>query len=180
MPTAATLLVPASVLNDALAKARAAARAVLPLVAETLRHQFPTGAYLVLTRPSDDYDDDCVELDSIRDADGQTVQKLSAYGRGSYRLPTVPEHIAALWGDADPRNPGAVLELIQRIDGASPYEFFDFLPEELRTAEEIQAEDDGGRSPLGLPLAPPEVEPKRCAVCLVTLEEHAGRICPRP
>ncbi|MFF8696326.1 hypothetical protein ACF08W_29345 [Streptomyces sp. NPDC015144] len=180
MPTTAPLLVPASVLEDALSKARAAARAVLPLVAETLRHQFPTGAYLVLNRPSGDYDDDCVELDSVRDAQGETVQELDPYGRGSYRLPAVPEHIAGLWGAADPRDPGAVLELIQRIDGVSPYKLLDFLPDELRTDEEIQAEDDGGRTPLGLPLASPEPEPKRCAVCLVTLEEHAGRICPRP
>ncbi|MFE4582642.1 hypothetical protein [Streptomyces chartreusis] len=96
------------------------------------------------------------------------------------RLPTPPAHITALWGDNDPREPDAVLDLIQRIDGVSRYEFLDFLPEELRTDEEIQAEDDGGRTPLGLPLTLPEPKPKRCAVCLVTLEEHAGRICPRP
>ncbi|MFM9629786.1 MULTISPECIES: hypothetical protein [Streptomyces] len=174
----AALLVPVSVLDNALANAHAAARDVLSLVAETLRHQFPTGAYLVLTRPSGDYDDDFVELDSVRDAEGQTVQELSPYGRGSYRLPAVPEHIADLWGDDDPRDPRAVLDLIQRIDAVSPYEFLDFLPGELRTAEEIKAEGDGGRALLGLPL--PSPDPKRCAVCLVTLEEHAGRICPRP
>ncbi|MEV8344623.1 hypothetical protein [Streptomyces niveus] len=177
----APLLVPASVLDDALAKAFAAARSVLPLIAATLRHQFPTGAYLVLTRPSDDYEDDCVELDSVRDADGKTVQELSPYGSGTYRLPGVPEDLAALWGNHDPCDPGVVLDLIQRIDGLAPYEFLDFLPEEMRTAEEIEAENDGGRTPLGLPLAPPEPEPKRCAICLTPIAEHAGRRrCQRP
>ncbi|MFI8206652.1 hypothetical protein [Streptomyces sp. NPDC085937] len=147
----AATLTPVSVLDDALAKARAAARAVLSLVCETLHHQFPTGAYLVLTRPIDDYDDD-VSLDSIRDAHGETVQDLSPYGRGSYRLPAVPDDVAALWGDTDPRDPRAVLNLVQRIDGVSPYEFLDFLPSELRTPEEVQAENGGGRTPLGLPL----------------------------
>ncbi|QFG13327.1 hypothetical protein SEA_GILGAMESH_135 [Streptomyces phage Gilgamesh] len=150
-------LTPVSVLDDALAQARTAARAVLALVAETLHHQFPTGAYLVLTRPSDDaydVDGDGVTLDSVRDDQGETVQDLDPYSRGTYRLPAVPDDIAALWGSTDPRNPSAVNDLIQRIDGVSPYTFLDFLPLELRTAEEVQAEDDGGRTPLGLPLRP--------------------------
>ncbi|MET9776219.1 hypothetical protein ABZ023_18495 [Streptomyces sp. NPDC006367] len=153
MPTA-SLLLPVSAFYDAMANAHNVARGTLTLISTTLHHQFPTGAYLVLTRPSGDYDDDSVELHSVRDAQGQTVQELSPYGRGSYRLPAVPERIGALWGDTNPRNPAEVLDLLQRIDAAFPYEFLDFLPCELRTAEEIQAEDDGGRTPLGIPLAP--------------------------
>ena len=106
--------------------------------------------YLVLTRPSGDYDN-CVELDSVRDADGKTVQELSLYGRDSYRLPAVPEHIAALGGGDDPRDPGAVLDLIQRHRLRLPG--VPRLPAHgAAHRREIQAEDDGGRTPLGLPL----------------------------
>ncbi|MFE1206399.1 hypothetical protein ACFW5V_32450 [Streptomyces sp. NPDC058762] len=155
-------LTPVSVLDDALAQARAAARAVLALVAETLHHQFPTGAYLVLTRPSDDAYDvegDRATLDSVRDDRGEIVQNLDPFNRGSYRLPAVPDDVAALWGSTDPRNLSAVNDLIQRIDAIAPYEFLDFLPLELRTADEVKAEGDGGRRPLGLPLRAVHIEP---------------------
>lgn len=42
-----------------------------------------------------------------------------------------------------------------RIESTAPNTFLEFLPPELRTAEEIQADNDGGRTPLGIPLAPP-------------------------
>ncbi|MDI3101965.1 hypothetical protein QJ054_33565 [Streptomyces sp. AN-3] len=157
-------LTPVSVLDDALAQARAAARAVLSLVAETLHHQFPTGAYLVLIRPSSDDREDAVTLDSVRDAHGQVLQEIDLYGMDPGRFPSVPKDIAALWGSTDPQDPGAVLDLIQRIDGVSPYEFLDFLPSELRTAEEIRAENDGGRTPLGLPLRSADC-PQHGALC---------------
>lgn len=156
-------LTPVSALDDALAKARDAARATLSLVAVTLHHQFPTGAYLVLTRPVNDYDDDVLELDSIRDVEGGIVHEFNLYGCGSQQLPPVPEDIAALWGSNDPREPHMILDLIQRIDAVTD-EFFDFLPPKLRTPDEIQAEEDGGRTPLGVPLRPADC-PVHGALC---------------
>lgn len=146
----ASPLVPVSVLDDALAKTHAAARAVLSLVCETLHHQFPTGTYLVLTRPTGGDDED-VSLDSVRDAQGNILLDLSEWWREAVRLPSPPAHITALWGDNDPCLPGTVLELIQCIDQVSS-EFLDLLPEALCTAEETWAESRGGRTPLGLPL----------------------------
>ncbi|MFD4795058.1 hypothetical protein [Streptomyces anulatus] len=168
---------PVSVLDDAVAKARAAARDLLPLISATLHHQFPTGAYLVLARPTADDDDD-LELHSVRDAHGRVLRDFTEWRRGLEPLPTVPESITALWGALDPCEPRAVQELIQRIDEVRPYAFFEFLPDEVRTDDEIDAEEEGGRVPLGVPLTAPE--PKRCAVCVTPVDEHAGRICERP
>ncbi|GBQ04374.1 hypothetical protein SSP531S_58680 [Streptomyces spongiicola] len=150
-----TTLTPVSVLDDAIAKACAAAKAMLPLIGTTLHSQFPNGAYLVLTRPVDyDTDYDSVRLNSVRDAGGNVLHEFDEWAADRPLLPAVPEEIAALWGGADPRNPSEVLNLIQRVDEVEPYQFLAFLPTELRTAEEIAAEDEGGRTPLGIPLAP--------------------------
>ncbi|QOV40220.1 hypothetical protein IM697_18535 [Streptomyces ferrugineus] len=146
-------LAPLSAFDDAMAKARYAAVQTLSLVSVTLHRQFPTGAYLVLKRPMGDYDDDTIELDSVRDVQGEIVRELNPYDLASDRLPDVPEDLAALWGDTDPRKPEEVLELLRRIDELARYDFLDFLPEELRTDEEIEAENEGGRTPLGIPLA---------------------------
>ncbi|MFC9280901.1 hypothetical protein [Streptomyces collinus] len=147
-------LTPVSALDDAIAKACAAAKAMLPLIGATLHAQFPTGAYLVLTRPIDYDDYDSVRLDSVRDAAGNVLHEFDEYAPQRPPLPPVPANIAALWGDADPRDPSQVLDLIQRVDQVEPYQFLTFLPAELRTPEEIEAEDAGGRTPLGIPLAP--------------------------
>ncbi|MFI1532121.1 hypothetical protein [Streptomyces griseus] len=170
-------LSPVAVLDDAVAKARAAARALLPLISATLHHQFPTGAYLVLVRPTAEDDDD-LELHSVRDAHGRVLRDFTEWRRGLEPLPTVPERITALWGALDPCEPRAVQDLIQRIDDVHPYQFFEFLPIEVRTEAEIDAEEEGGRVPLGVPLAAPE--PNRCALCLTPVDEHAGRTCERP
>lgn len=147
---------PVSALDDAVAKAREAAKAALPLVGATLHAQFPDGAYLVLTRP-EEYDSDehdAVRLDSVRDADGNTLWEFDEHVLRQPQLPAVPDEIAALWGDLDPRDPAAVLELVQRIDAIAPYELLDFLPVEVCTVEETKAEELGERSLLGIPLAP--------------------------
>ncbi|MFJ4084958.1 hypothetical protein ACIP2Z_39195 [Streptomyces iakyrus] len=146
-------LAPLSAFDDAMAQARNAAVQTLTLVSVTLHRQFPTGAYLVLKRPIGDYDDDTLELDSVRDAQGEIVRQFNPYWLTSDRLPDVEEDMAALWGDTDPQKPEEVLELLRRVDELSRYTFFDFLPGELRTDEEVEEEDSGGRTPLGLPLA---------------------------
>ncbi|MFI6142389.1 hypothetical protein ACIBCC_29885 [Streptomyces griseus] len=147
-----TVSLPAvAVLDDAVAKARAAARALLPLISATLRHQFPTGAYLVLVRTT--AEDDDLELHSVRDADGRVLRDFTEWRRGLEPLPAVPESITALWGALDPCEPRAVQDLIQRIDDVHPYQYLEFLPIEVRTEAEIDAEEEGGRVPLGVPLA---------------------------
>ncbi|MGW4087036.1 hypothetical protein ACWEGS_28790 [Streptomyces sp. NPDC004822] len=148
-----TNLAPLAAFDDALALAKRAAAQTLSLVSATLHRQFPTGAYLVLHRPIGEYDDDSVELHSVRDAQGEIVWEFNPCDLASERLPDAPTDLAGLWGDTDPRLPESVQSLIRRIDDLARYEFLDFLPAELHTAEEIKAENDGGRTPLGLPLA---------------------------
>ncbi|WP_399554013.1 hypothetical protein [Streptomyces anulatus] len=170
------LLLPVSVLDDAVAKARAAARDLLPLISATLHHQFPTGAYLVLARLGVDED---IELDSVRDANGLVLHAFTPWPRVSQTLPAPPETVTALWGSLDPREPGAVRELIQRLDDViDPFMLAEPLPDDLLTASEVKAEEETGCVLLGIPLGAPE--PKRCAVCLTPVDEHAGRICERP
>ncbi|MFJ1742626.1 hypothetical protein ACIOG4_28620 [Streptomyces microflavus] len=141
-------------LDEAVATARGAARALLPLIAETLHRQFPDGAYLVLDRASDD-DDNVLVLNSVRDATGHILRDLTQAWRELDPLPVAPAGLTARWNPLDPREPGALQELIQRIDAIYPYEFFDFLPAEMRTSDEIGAEEDAwGRVPLGIPLRP--------------------------
>lgn len=147
-------LTPVSVLDDAEAKARAAACAMVPLLAATVHAQFPTGAYLVITRHETDYDGEYLTLDSVRDAQGAPVWEFPEVLSHTALLPPVPADIGALWAPYDPRESHTLLELAERIESTAPNTFLEFLPEELRTAEEIQAENDGGRTPLGIPLAP--------------------------
>lgn len=144
------LLTPVSVFDDALAKATAAARAMLPLLAETLHVQFPTGAWLVLVRPPD-YADDDLRLDSIRTADGEILREFDPHGRAPDRLPAVPDRIAALWGvHLDPRDPEEVLGLVQRIDDVDRYTFLRPLPEGALRPGEANVE----RMPLGVAIGP--------------------------
>jgi hypothetical protein len=166
-----TDLTPVSAFDDALDKARNAARAMFPLVAETLHRQFPGGAYLVLTRSTGDYDDEPLELDSVRDVQGEIVRAFNPYALASDRLPNVPEGLAELWGDLDPRKPEQILILLRRIDDL--VEPFEFLPKKAMRGDEENAE----HTPLGLPLAEPDRP--QCAVCQTPITEHAG-ICPRP
>lgn len=160
---------PVATLTAAETAAARAARALLPLVAATVRHQFPDGAFLVLTR---EYDEDELVLDTVRTADGKTLWSFPWDHTGFHPFPKpVPAELAELWGEDDPQNPAPVLDLVQRIDRFTSIPFLD-------PAAMHKGEANADRTPLGLSLAEPE--PKRCAVCLVTLEEHAGRICPRP
>ncbi|GAA2439323.1 hypothetical protein GCM10010421_31970 [Streptomyces glaucus] len=137
-----------SVLDDALAEARAAAQTVLSLVSATLHAQFPTAAYLVLTRSPYLSECDELSLDSVRDAHGGILRDFADGPRAMEQLPAVPQEIAGLWGTADPRNPHEVLELLQRIEDTAPRDLLLFLPPEVMHDGEENAE----RTPLGIPL----------------------------
>ncbi|MDH6629387.1 hypothetical protein M2271_007223 [Streptomyces sp. LBL] len=123
---------------------------MLPLVAYTLHAQFPTAAFLVVTRSADEDDYDELSLDSVRDADGGIVWEFAQDGRGTDPLPAVPEDIAALWGSYDPQDPDVLLELLQRVKDTAPYDFLPFLSPEAMQGDEENAE----RTPLGTPLVP--------------------------
>ncbi|MFM9697839.1 hypothetical protein [Streptomyces europaeiscabiei] len=116
-------LTPVSTFEDARAKARAAAGAMLPLVAYTLHAQFPAAAFLVVTRSPDEDDYDELNLGSVRDADGGIVWDFAEDARGTDPLPAVPEDIAALWGSYNPQNPDIVLEPLQRVEDTAPFDF---------------------------------------------------------
>ncbi|MET8696874.1 hypothetical protein ABZV65_30540 [Streptomyces bauhiniae] len=133
--------------DEALAKVAAAARALLPLIAETLHAQFPTGAYLVLTRSIEPGPDDVLSLNSVRDANGGIVCWLDPFGGALDPLPAVPPEIAARWGNSDPRSQRDLLDLLQAVDAVDRYTFFDWLPDEARRPGEG---DD--REPIGVPL----------------------------
>ena len=126
-------LTPVSALDDAVAKMHATARALLPLVAETLHRQFPAGAWLVLIRPYEYEGYDHVRLDSVRGARGETLYRFEDDTALEEQLPAVPEELAALWGELNPREACDVLELIDRIDIVAPYDVLDFLPEAVQT-----------------------------------------------
>ncbi|MFI5990359.1 hypothetical protein ACIBAC_00695 [Streptomyces sp. NPDC051362] len=143
---------PVSALDDAVVKVHGAAHAMVPLVGETLHRQFPTGAWLVLTRPEKYDGHDHVRLHSVRGPLGETLHRFTDDGTMWEQLPAVPEDITALWSPLDPRNPCHVLELIDRVDVIAPYEIVDMLPEYALTAEEIGHQAQGGRTPLGIPL----------------------------
>ncbi|MFJ9379273.1 hypothetical protein [Streptomyces sp. NPDC101455] len=65
-------LIPVSSFEDAHFKVRAAAGAMIPLVAETVHAQFPTGRYLVLNRSAHEENYDELSRHSVRDATGET------------------------------------------------------------------------------------------------------------
>lgn len=154
-------LTPVSAFDDAQAKLCAAAKDMLTLVAATLHRQFPTAAYLVLTR-SADYDDyDSLRLHSVRDAHGAILREFDLLPIEDDLLPDAPEEITTLWGSADPRDPGDVLNLIQRADQVAPYEFLKFLPSAAMRGNEANAE----RTPLGIPLDPEAVCPQHGTAC---------------
>ncbi|QDN54052.1 hypothetical protein [Streptomyces sp. S1D4-20] len=151
LPRASTAgLAPRSAFDDAETVLRAAAKAMLALVATTLHHQFPTAAYLVLTRPADHDDYDAVRLDSVRDTRGGILRTFQESAQDDGLLPDVAEEFATLWGDADPRQTSDVLGLVQRADQVAPYEFLAFLPPSAMRGDEANAE----RTPLGIPLGP--------------------------
>lgn len=170
--TTATLT-PFSAFEDARAKARAAAGAMVPLLAATLHAQFPDARFLVITRHETDYDGDYLRLNSVRGAEGEIVRAFPELLSRTEQLPAVPEEIAALWGAHDPRDPGAILGLAQRVEDTAPHDFLDFLPERARTDEEIEGENAGGRTPLGIALPCPCGAPGgECAPCC------GSRPCP--
>ncbi|RZU28242.1 hypothetical protein EV284_6408 [Streptomyces sp. BK022] len=137
-----------SAFDDALAKLATAARALIPMIAETLHAQFPTGAYLVLTRSKDPgHADDVLFLNSVRDASGGIVCWLDPSGGALDPLPAVPPEIAARWGDSDPRSQRDLLDLLQAVDAVDRYTFFDWLPDEARRPGESDY-----REPIGVPL----------------------------
>ena len=122
-------LAPVSAFETARAMARATAGKMIELVAATLHAQFPTSAYLALTRPAHEDDYDELSLDSVRDAQGETVWEFAEDGpHSAERLPAVPAEIATLWGSYDPQEPREVLDLVQRVEDTAPYDFLKFLP----------------------------------------------------
>jgi hypothetical protein len=136
-------LPPLSALADAEEETRKAARAMLPLIAATLRVQYPTGAYLVVYRGSDDE----LRYDSVRDARGEIVFRFPRFWWTMGRFPQpVPADVAALWGEEDPTDPGSLLELLRHIDSHGALEF---LPDHLMWP----GEGDLDKTPLGVPLA---------------------------
>ncbi|MEW2493848.1 hypothetical protein AB0942_09910 [Streptomyces nodosus] len=161
-PRASTAgLVPVSAFDQAAADLSATAMDMLTLVAATLRHQFPTGAFLVLTRPTDYDDYDSVRLHSVRDAHGAILREFDLLPDDDALLPDAPEEITTLWGSADPRDPSDVLNLIQRADQVAPYEFLKFLPPAAMRGNEANAE----RTPLGIPLDPGALCPQHGTAC---------------
>ncbi|MEU5978498.1 hypothetical protein [Streptomyces sp. NPDC047315] len=147
-------LTPIFALNQAITQLHAAAEAMLPLISATLRAQFPTGAYLVLTRPGYDGTGHWpLRLHSIRDAQRQAVYDFRTWTDHNTLLPPVPKQIVVLWGYADPRDARDIERLVQRVDEVKMNELIAFLPAELRTDAELEAESRGDRTPLGIPLA---------------------------
>lgn len=107
-------LAPVAILTAAEKAAAVAARSLLPLVAATVRHQFPDAAYLVLTR---EYAEDEPELHSVRTTTGKVLWWFRWDHTGYERFPhPVPAELAALWGADDPQDPESVQDLVQRID----------------------------------------------------------------
>ncbi|MET8717410.1 hypothetical protein ABZV52_30040 [Streptomyces sp. NPDC004735] len=150
-----------STLEDAEAKMRAAAGALLPLVSATMHALFPTGAFLVLTRSGSFGDYDELRLDSVRGSTGETLWESGGMPGGYEPFPgVVPAELAELWEGQDPTDPDTVLDLVRRIDHAAPDEYLAFLPAEFLRA----GEDDGERTPLGVPVALVLEQPV-CPVC---------------
>lgn len=127
-------------------KARQVARDMLPLLAATLRAQFPTGAHLALYRGPDGE----LSYHSVRDARGTAVFTFAEcwWKAGPFPRP-VPADVAALWGDHDPTSPAVVLSMIQQVD---QHGVLSFLP----AAAMWPGEEDLDLTPVGLPLAEPE------------------------
>ncbi|MGW0033025.1 hypothetical protein ACWDXD_24815 [Streptomyces sp. NPDC003314] len=191
------LLPPLTAFTKAVQQADSAARHVLPLISATLHAQFPTGTHLVLTRGTT-WEETGLFLDSVRDAegrmlrdftddagpsefpvraaDGTVVRTVTEYA-GMAPLPVVPAELADQWEEVDPRSPHEIVALIDRLDAQVQGGLFDFLPGELQTGEEIEAQEDGGPTPLWLPLAP--LGAPRCALCARLIAVHAGRVCTR-
>lgn len=149
--------------------AAAAARQLLPLISASLQAQFPAGAYLVVTRGDEEEDGDDLYLDSIRDGDGTVLRNFAAgwdsvvvaangatwteiQQLGMERMPALPPELAALWGEIDPRDPCAVIALINRLDAQVSYALLAPLPGEHQTDDEAEAQEDGGPALLWLPI----------------------------
>ncbi|WP_331721561.1 hypothetical protein [Streptomyces sp. NBC_00212] len=107
---------------------RAAARGVARLIADTLRHQFPGAAYLVLT--SDPEHEPAAQLfpHSIRDETGAAL-----YDFEDHLMPPV-EHgtpLSAAWWDLSPRDPFDLRLILRCLHTAGAV--FDTYPPDLHT-----------------------------------------------
>ncbi|MFJ2745251.1 hypothetical protein ACIO3O_36965 [Streptomyces sp. NPDC087440] len=135
-PTALELL------DEARERLRAASRAMLPLIGETVRAQFPDAAYLVLHRS---VTDEALYLVDVRDSFGNILWDFPGLLEYAPFPAPVPEAVKAQWGAADARDPGVVLTLIRRVDDAIE---LPFLPRELMSDEEASMD----RTPVGVAL----------------------------
>ncbi|MFF4902193.1 hypothetical protein [Streptomyces sp. NPDC001068] len=148
-------------------KARAVARDMLPLLAATLRAQYPTGVHLALYRDSDGE----LSYHSVRTAQGETVFRFPTRWWDMGRFPQpVPAEIAALWPDHDASDPGTVLSMIQQVD---QHGVLSFLPDEAMWPHE----EDLDLTPVGLRLICPCGAPDGvCAPCCGT-EPCGPNVC---
>ncbi|NML55107.1 hypothetical protein HHL19_35740 [Streptomyces sp. R302] len=146
---------PLAAFETAVEHARTVGGKVLALVAATLHAQFPAGACLVLTRSREDGETRLFPH-SIRDAEGVVLRDFeeeSNHGGGSV-LGGVPPELADRWGARDPASLSEVVEVLEAVEALAPYACFGFLPDALRTPEEVEREGRGWPTPLWLPLAP--------------------------
>ncbi|MFE2184140.1 hypothetical protein [Streptomyces sp. NPDC059455] len=100
-------LTPVSVFDAAEARLFAAAEEMLALVGVTLHRQYPDGAFLVLTRPTD-YD--AVRLDSAREDQGEILREFEELPEDDEPLPAVPEEIAAVFDRVNESHSGSEIE----------------------------------------------------------------------
>ncbi|MFI6884000.1 hypothetical protein [Streptosporangium canum] len=135
------------------------------LIADTLRTQYPSAAYLVLEVGDDETDRDMeLFLNRIRDADGAIIKDFEH----SDALPPIdPDNpLRHAWGELNPSNAVALLWLLRQLYMAGVQ--FDELPEDL------QREDDTEWLPMCLLLsgeARPHVRESE--------EDKAARFGPR-
>lgn len=96
--------------QDALEAARAQAQGLTHTLAATLAHMYPHAAYLVLRRDPRSGE---LHLDSLRTAGGGTQCSLGERDP----LPELTDPVLReAWGQADPRDPQALLRLLHDLD----------------------------------------------------------------
>ncbi|MFI7049063.1 hypothetical protein [Streptosporangium sandarakinum] len=104
------------------------------LIADTLRTQYPSAAYLVLAIDDDETDRDIeLFLHSIRDADGTIIEDFEHSGA----LPIDPDSsLRRAWGKLNPSDPAALLWLLRQLYIAGVQ--FDGLPEDLLQEDDTE------------------------------------------
>ncbi|MGW1870437.1 hypothetical protein ACWCPS_33445 [Streptomyces mauvecolor] len=113
--------------EESAAAQRAAAQGVTRLIADTLRHQFPGAAYLVLTSDSEHERAAHLFPHSIRDETGAAL-----YDFEDHLMPPV-EHVtplSAAWWDLSPRDPFDLRLILRCLRTAGSV--FDTYPADLR------------------------------------------------